>query len=583
VRLTGDEPHYLVAALALGRFHTVQVAAAYRDAFAHGTFGPWGPHPLEQAVVRSGGTYPAHALGLPLLLALPVALAGVGGAEVALALLVGALAAWLLAWVAELAPGGPAWRLAPVVLFLSPAFLLASTQVYPDLLSGMAIAVVAVALVGMERGRAPGARMVPVAGLLAFLPWLHTQNLAATVVLGAALVVVHRRRGLPWRPLLVALGLVVCSWAGLAAVNLSLFGHPLGLPETFTWGPPTGTRLLALVVDRQQGLVVQFPAAMIGLATLWAGRRRRPVLSGAVVLVVGAVLIVSAALSDSFGGTSFVGRFQWSVAPVLLALAALFILEVRPRRPALAAGTLAALGALAVAQWVPVLLGNHPYYSFVAEGGSAPGAGWWGPVDGLIPSFNELTRAWGDPRLPWSLGLVGLVLVAGVGLAAAVGSGSGRRALAGALVLGLGTFGLAGAAAARPPQLMAARTFPAAALPSLTGTAREGARSVAGTAEHGAVVFGPGWSFPTGRYRAVLTYRLEDPAADAAPVDVLVQAAAPSRAGRVVRRAELAPGRTRQVFDVTLGPGQRLFVRVFWEGTGRLSVRALTLTQVASG
>jgi len=77
-------------------------------------------------------------------------------------------------------------------------YLLASTQVYPDLASGLSLAVIVLLLAVAEvRGRLTPLQLTSGALLLALLPWLHQQNAFYAVLLVVAVVVLNLRAKLP--------------------------------------------------------------------------------------------------------------------------------------------------------------------------------------------------------------------------------------------------------------------------------------------------------------------------------------------------------------------------------------------------
>jgi len=405
INLIGDEPHYLAEAVSIGRFHTINLVPAYNYAVQHHIIYPWAGKPgpglaraIGQGLAIHNQFLPFHAVGMSALLAGPM-LIGTDTAVVTLITLMAALTVSLVHLTGELSGVRSPGRVAIAGLFLAPAFALAATQVYPDLLTGlvMANAVMIIALVE-TRKRCPGVHLAALTVLLMVLPWLDQKNIFFPVPLLVAFLFAYWRAGLPTRRVVAVAVLTLVSLASLLFVNVYEFGHLLGGPQAIELvGMATLTRFVALLVDRRQGLVVQMPVVLLGLAGLWSVRRRVPVAAAIAVLVVLAMLWGNATQPANFGGYSFIGRFQWPTLPVLVAFAGLYLLELwRVRR--LAVGILsAAIAAAYVVQMVPILRNEHVFYN-----GTAGYSGWWGGLDPspilgnlYLPVFHNGRNLWG--------------------------------------------------------------------------------------------------------------------------------------------------------------------------------------------
>lgn len=608
VMLSGDEPHYLVASLAIGKFHTLQVGEAYRYAMAHNLFIHWGtqfgPQAVAsghaQAVLSHHSYFAFHELGIPFLLALPVAVAGVHGAEVAFVGLIGLLTAAVAYLVGRVVGTASPWRMAVIGLFLSPAYLLAATQIYPDLLSGLVLAIVVLLVAEIEvHGRMPGLLLVVMGVLIGYLPWLHTKNIIVAAIAGMAVAAVFWRARLPWPRLLLVAAPVIVLWGLLAAYNSYVFGTLGGSGNnSVTFDLATWTRAVALLIDRRQGIVTQLPAVLVGVAGLWLFRRRTPIAVMTTAVCAPIVIIVNATLVNSFGGFSFVGRLQWEIAPLLLAFAGLTLLQLaRLRRRAFVVVT-AVLVVVTVVEWIPVLANRHLYYN-VAEWDPSAYTGWWGFLDPFSPVLGDFTRPWdavwhGD-RVWLSVVFMLLVSAAVVYGVARLGRDpapepDGLRARFRAPALGVAAAVVAGAAVvavglatvlAAPP-LPAAAVYPASTLPSSVGTIVKSARVVEGPSPPGALVFGPSLLVRPGRYTASFRYSLEDPAAQLADVAI---SSSPTTPAVTVARIHLQPTHSLSAATVpfSIKATGYLQLRVFWSGTGRLMVTTVTLRTVALG
>ncbi len=270
--LTGDEPHYLLAARSLLEDGDLDLANDYADR-EYRPFWPTDtlrrslvtaarrrldPHavPLEGNLLR-----PVHQIGLSLLLLPGFALAGWIGAVVT-ALVIGLLAAWqAVRLTVELADEASGWLAAAVVAFGSPLLAYAAS-LHTEPAAALAYGYLAWLAVG---GRGP--RWPAVLALFA-LPWLHWKYVPVGLLLAVFISRDARRYREPSWPL----------WLGLAAgvvtqllVYLALYGTlrpdaPQVLsggrfPSLFSGNPLVGAA--GLLVDQQDGLFVAWPLGLL--------------------------------------------------------------------------------------------------------------------------------------------------------------------------------------------------------------------------------------------------------------------------------------------------------------------------------
>ena len=389
VTITGDEPHYLVESVALGRFHTMNMVPAYNYVVEHHIVYPFAGHP-GPALARSVGQgafyhhqfLPFHAIGMSALLAGPM-LIGTDTATVALIALMAALTVSLGAPDRGAQRSAVSGKASIAALFLAPAFALAATQVYPDLLTGLIVANVVMIIALVEtRKRCPGVHLLAadrtpgrssVAGPEEhLLPGATAGGVPRRVEAGRPPV----RGG--YAPV-IALALV--SLAGLLLLNLYQYGHLLGAPQAIELiGKNTITRFVALLFDRRQGLIIQVPVSCSLWPVMSAARRRLPVTIVISLLRRAGLPLGNATQPANFGGYSFTGRFQWPTLPLLVAFAGLYLLELwKVRR--LAVGILAsAIAAAYVFQMLPILRSEHAYYNG-PPGDPTAYSGWWGGLD----------------------------------------------------------------------------------------------------------------------------------------------------------------------------------------------------------
>jgi hypothetical protein len=420
VRITGDEPHYLILARALTHF-TPHVTAAYQADFRTHYFYPWPPlatiHTPGLAHIFPGphGLVSEHGLGVAMILAPFLA---VGGKTLALCGLFAFEAAgfaylhWRASSTLSLSTGS---RAVFALAMAGPAVWLAATQIYPDLPAGILLAIVVVEVVVVERTgslRLPAALLTGAA--VAFVPWLHIKNLIPAVVVAAALTWVAWRAGSGSR--LVLPGVIVgVSWALLLAYDVYYFGHLLGYPQP----GPTLTRAslavsVGLLFDRHQGLLVQVPAAVMGLIGLWRARRSTPLAAAATAAVALFVIVLNGTYTSvPYGGGALAGRFQWTVLPLLLIWIP-FLLTAVEASPARLWGLGAVVAGLGLWEAVPILRDSHVYYNAqypYPPWDPALYPGWWSRLDSLMGRFYADGRMFGAPW--WALPVELVLLVAG--------------------------------------------------------------------------------------------------------------------------------------------------------------------------
>jgi hypothetical protein len=378
LRVSGDEPHYLLMAQSLWREGDLDLRDNHaREDWREYTPGPLGPH--YGASRQDGRPYPAHSAGLPLLLAPVYALAGRPGTVAVLALAAAALVATvrLLAVRLEVIPSA-AW-LAWAAMLGPPVFFY-SFHVYTETPSALAL-YAGLALVTGAASSVAGA----VAGFLAgALPWLHVKMIAAAGAIGVAALA--RLRGRPLATFALAAGVMAAAYA---ASLEHVFGRPT--PLAIYGGAPSqmsGSALSALtglLLDRSFGLLPHAPVFLLGLAGLvplcrrW--RETWPLLLGAL-----AVLAPVLPWRMWWGGQSPAGRFLVPLVPVLAIAAALRFSE-SPRGLSRWAWPLTAIG-LALAMFATarpgdlLLLnrGDRPTRLWAALSGDVP-------VERYLPSL----------------------------------------------------------------------------------------------------------------------------------------------------------------------------------------------------
>lgn len=342
-----DEPQYLLSATSLWEDLDLDISdelAAERWRAYHEA-----DLPTQTKVLDGGREVSPHDPLLPLVLAIPMGLGGWIAAKVAMAALAGLLAAAML-WVAVRRLAVPLRRALPAVACFSLAapFTVYGTQVYPELPAALVVTVALGALLGASRRDA-----VVVGVAVVALPWLSVKYAPV-----AAVIAVLALWRLPrWRlPLLLWLA---GSGVVFAAAHVAIYGGltPYAAGDHFVGGEAmvAGTdpnwlgrsrRLLALLVDRDYGLVAWQPAWLLALPAAGAAlRRRSPLLP---VLFAGWCTATFVALT--------MHGFWWPGRQVVVVLpaAVLLIAQWAPMR-------LLVLGVVGAALWWWVVLSDATF------------------------------------------------------------------------------------------------------------------------------------------------------------------------------------------------------------------------------
>ncbi|MCM2258487.1 MAG: hypothetical protein NDJ94_22885 [Vicinamibacteria bacterium] len=434
LRVTGDEPHYLVMAQSLWREGDLDLG----DNYARGDTKEYTPAELAPhygAPRADGRPFPAHSPGLPALLA-PVYALGGRRACVLLLAAIAALAAVEAGRLARAFTGsaiaaGAAWGLA-----LGPPLAFFGFHVYTEGPSALALCA------ALRLLAAPGvspARAAVAALLASALPWLHVKLGLAAVVVG--LFALIQLGGAARKAFVAVAGLMALGFMGHYQ---RVFGTPTpfaiygGAPQDAAAEPLRA--LLGLLFDRSFGLLPFAPAFVVALGGLWPTGRPRLSRAQGVALAAGlAVLLPALFWRMWWGGQCPPARFLVPLVPLLAA----------------AAGQRVAAGG-GLARWFgPLCCAGHALVGFVVwrvsdlllvNRGARPTRLWAAlsgpvPVERYLPSMVAAAPSDWIVAVAWA---VGLALLLGLDVAARRGSARADRAfsplLAALLALALVTF-----------------------------------------------------------------------------------------------------------------------------------------------
>lgn len=393
----GNEPHYLLTAKSIVQDGDLDVG----DEYSARGYREFYPYQLDRHGRETAGRlHEPHGAGFPLLVAPAFALAGARGVELLLAAI--AALAVALAYRLALRVVPDPWALGAVLAAgLSPPFVAYGTAVYPELTAGAALAGAALLALRLDERVSRRAAFACFA-LLGALPWLGTRFVPAGLVVGA--YAAHslfraRRRTLAVGSVEVAL----FSVALYVTINEALYGGATPYAAGARGATATDAdfpggylarsyRLVALLLDRDYGLLRWAPVFALVLAGAWfLHRSRRDRLARALpglraiertatlcAAVVGAQLLVAAFLAPTMFGFWFPPHHLVAALPLAVPLTAIGLRHL-PR-----VGTTLALLSVAASAWLylDVRLGEG---GLVEPRPQAP----LGPLTELFPSFGE--------------------------------------------------------------------------------------------------------------------------------------------------------------------------------------------------
>jgi hypothetical protein len=311
LQVSGDEPHYLLMAQSLWRDGDLDL----RDNLARGEMQEYTPADIQPhwgSPRADGRPFPAHAVGLPALLA-PVYAAG---GRAACVLLLAALVAWLAVLSRTLAyrlTSDPQASLLAWAAVVGPPAAFYAFHIYTEGPSAFALAGALFLLGGASAGT-PAA--VTAALLAASLPWLHTKMILAAGALGVLALL--RLRG---RPLLTFVGvaaigvaayLLFFRWIYGSASPLAVYGGTL--PADMAGRPSQAA--VGLLLDRSFGLLPHAPVFILALAGVVPLLRRPWREVWPLVLVGAAVVLPVLDWRMWWGGQCPPGRFLVPLLPV---------------------------------------------------------------------------------------------------------------------------------------------------------------------------------------------------------------------------------------------------------------------------
>jgi hypothetical protein len=318
VPVLGDEPHYLIMADSVARDFDVNLRNNYERDFQTGAIvGRVTPHARD----IDGRWWPFHTPGLGILLAVPLVLGGSIASRAALAIMAGLLPFVLFRWFARVMTRQSAAWLA-IGTCVSVPILFGSPLIFPDLLAGIVTTAIFIWIVQRaDQASLPGgttgwAAYWLISGLL---PWLNLKFAPTTIVLavGGAAVAwrIHRSHGAAAARIWTTSPLIAIGPVALLAFHYWAYGRALGAregSELTSSGFRAGLIFLGLHFDQSQGMFLQQPLLLVGVAALVPFFMTRPWMALFWLMTYASLIVPNAFELARFGMAGPDGRFGWS-------------------------------------------------------------------------------------------------------------------------------------------------------------------------------------------------------------------------------------------------------------------------------
>ena len=578
--INGDEPHYLVMSRGILHFGSFEISRAYQEEFQNrflvdrvlapadavpdpgNTHGAIGPH----------GLFSNHNIGLPLLLTIPLAIGGVIGAKLFM-VLCGSLIVYLAWTISARFSSNHVHRLwAVLAACLAAPFIPASTQIYPDLIAGL------LALVGLywfqtaHEGRSTVLEWL-MAISIALLPWLQVKFAPTSAILAAAIAWKFAIGG-GQRPALIRLCLVeATSLALLAFYNFYAFGKFSGPyhPGMMEFSQTSLMVLIGLLIDQNQGFLMQNPVGLVGIVALGSLFRSDRSLALLLLTVFVSLLLPNALHTVWYGGFSFAGRFGWSAATVFMVAVVYGLLRLAARSVAFFYAIVALGLGLQAYLFEQYAFGEVNLYNRPATTSADSYSIYFFPIDQWLPQLYDSNWAFGFvPNYAWLLLLGGLVALG------FLGRGCSLRAVFLVIIPLSLTIPVAGLLDGRPRIEI---PFDITQLPSGTGRIVDGVRiGEQGVDRAGFLTFGPYYPLRRGHFKLNLSYSSTAPNGGIQGNLDVFDATSQIRIGRVDLVG--TGGMTRQIqmpFEISNWRFHKFEFRNEWNGQFVIKIKSLLL------
>ena len=328
--VTGDEPHYLVIANGISKYHSFEQTKPYQEEFITREIYNPGLNSDDQnsfpsqdnthAVMGPNGLFNVHNIGLPLLLAFPFKVLGVKGCKAFMILNGGFIVFFLWKILSLLCPREEIRFLAAMPLAISNPLIFASNQIYPEF-PAASISLIGIYWLVLERNRDLSKTNIDWLTYIsiAFLPWLHIKYSITLIILLFFMAFNLVSLNVKTKRLLNLFIPTIISLLILFWYNYYAFGNITGPYDQwtkygsniqFSW--KSLTVFFGLLFDQEQGIFLQNPLNLLGLISFGLLYKKDKIISSIIALVSLSSIIINSVHPAWFGGYSLIGRFGWT-------------------------------------------------------------------------------------------------------------------------------------------------------------------------------------------------------------------------------------------------------------------------------
>ncbi|PYE01082.1 hypothetical protein [Prochlorococcus marinus] len=344
--MTGDEPHYLVIANGISKYHSFEQTKPYQEEFITREIYAPGlnsanknsiPQPDNtHAVMGPNGLFNVHNIGLPLLLAIPFKISGVQGCKAFMILNGGFIIFSIWNILSLLCPNENIRFLATIPLAISNPLIFASNQIYPEL-PAASISLIGIYWIVLERKKDLSKINIDWFTFISisFLPWLHIKYLTTLIILLTFMVFILIRYNKNKKRLLYLSIPTILSFLLLFWYNHYAFGNITGPYNQwtkygnnieFSW--KAITVFFGLLFDQEQGIFLQNPINLLGLISIGLLYKKNKIICLTIALVSLSSIFINSIHPAWYGGYSLIGRFGWTGGIIFMLYAGYFLIWI---------------------------------------------------------------------------------------------------------------------------------------------------------------------------------------------------------------------------------------------------------------
>ena len=328
--ITGDEPHYLVMANGISKYHSLEQTKPYKEEFITREIYRPGLNPNKEiiepspnnthAVMGPNGLFNVHNIGLPILLSIPFAIGSVSGAKVFMILNGAGIVYLLWKFITLYSKDNKINFLITLPLAISHPLIFASNQIYPEL-PAASLSLIGLYWICRKRSLVELTKKEDYMTFIAisFLPWLHIKYIISSIILTTTIgYILYREEKISARFKKLVF-IFTISFTILLFYNNYAFGNITGpYKEWAVYGKnielsfKSFTVFCGLLFDQEQGIFFQNPINYVGLLAIGFLYRKDRIIFSTIGLISLSSICINSLHPAWYGGASLIGRFGWT-------------------------------------------------------------------------------------------------------------------------------------------------------------------------------------------------------------------------------------------------------------------------------